>query len=190
MRSQQPLPTRRRRQSPAESPWTASRGLYESPFDLFDRSSEILDRLERFCVETLVEVVERVEQARLGHHRYTALEVTESWFHVTETGGYHDHHLHAFHHWCGIYYVQTGGDGSAVNRFYQPFLSMDGNRGHYDVAPEPGWLVVFPGHLAHAALPHHGAERRIVISFNTRLVSGQDKPETPCDHLWAPDPAG
>ena len=43
---------------------------------------------------------------------------------------------------------------------------MDGNRGHDDVAPEPGWLAVFPGLPAHVA-------PRIVISFTARLISGE-----------------
>ena len=161
-------------------------GLFESTFDLFEGPVGAMAVLKRFCLETVTEVVETVDAARVGQPGWTALDLVESWVHVTGPGGYHDHHLHAFRDWCGIYYVRTGGEGSGVNRFYQPFMSMDGNRGHYDVTPEPGWLVVFPGHLAHAALPHAGKEPRIVVSFNARLTSGKAGPpdEGGHDHVW------
>lgn len=91
------------------------------------------------------------------------------------TGSSHDAHAHpdyARGGICGIYYLQcaecTVDPPNGINRFYSP-NTLDQND-VVDLAPAEGKLVLFPGHVRHAALPYTGTEDRIVISFNARLT--------------------
>jgi hypothetical protein len=105
----------------------------------------------------------------------------ESWCHITNDGGYHDAHAHldfARAGICGIYYLQceecTSEPPNGVNRFYSPdpFQTTD----VVEMLPQPGKLVLFPGHIRHSALPYRGREDRIVISFNARLLPPAPRP--------------
>ena len=59
------------------------------------------------------------------------VEIRDSWYHITNSGGYHDSHFHGGCSWCGIYYLQIGSAGTRTgrgapnggNRFYSPVAS-------------------------------------------------------------------
>jgi uncharacterized protein (TIGR02466 family) len=158
-------------------------GLFESNFDLFASPHPGLAKFVTFATETIQAVVAHVNGYRVPP---THLKVTipDSWFHVTNGGGFHDAHYHGSCSWCGIYYLQAGDSGRGTergapnggNRFYSP-LAVGGGYKDYgnqyldttyvDPPPKDGLLILFPSYLLHSALPYGGERDRIVISFNS-----------------------
>lgn len=159
-------------------------GLTESPLSLFERSHPDLDALKRFIGRSVQHVVSRVNGGQVPPNKIR-VEVTDSWFHITRDGGFHDAHSHPGCSWCGIYYVDIGdcapaagrGAPNGFNRFYAPIttggMAMDYgaaylNRAYVDPPIENGMLIVFPSYLVHSGLPYRGAKDRLIISFNSR----------------------
>ena len=113
------------------------------------------------------------------------MTIVDSWYHITNAGGFHDAHFHHGCSWCGIYYVRVGDSGTRPSggapnggsRFYCPLTCGGqyrdfGNRylgGTLDMPVEDGLLVIFPSFLLHSGLPYQGAQDRIVIAFNARV---------------------
>lgn len=162
-------------------------GLFESNFDLFAQDHPSLNALKGFVGQSIQQAVSHTTRNQVEPGRIR-VEVVDSWFHITNDGGFHDAHFHSGCSWCGIYYLQAGdsssgqatnseGAGNGVNRFYSPiqtgaFLSDLGNAymssNRIDVGPRDGLMVLFPAYLLHSALAYKGETDRIVISFNTR----------------------
>lgn len=162
-------------------------GLVESPLDFFNSTDDV-------GVQALVSWIDNCVRAAVakvngGSVPPNQLQVNfnESWFHITNDGGFHDAHSHGNCSWCGIFYLDAGNAadvppegsgvaGNGVNRFYSPMgwggMVRDfGNsylgRGYLDVQPTNGRMVIFPSHLLHSALPYRGDKDRIIISFNS-----------------------
>ena len=160
-------------------------GLFESRFNLFATQNPELLALTNYIGDALRSVASYVN----GGTRPPAMidvVATESWFHITNNGGFHDAHYHGNCSWCGIFYAQAGdaetpqnqSAGNGTNRFYSPIGTgacyMDyGNaylrKDYFDVQPVDGQLVLFPSFLLHSALPYTGDQDRIVISFNSQI---------------------
>ena len=163
-------------------------GLVESPLNLFPSATDpdlkaLVDWIDG-CVRA---AVSKVNGGNVPPERLE-VEFTESWFHITNHGGFHDAHVHGGCSWCGIFYLASGdpdtvpADGAAtagngINRFYNPVksggLQADfGNRylrsNYLDVQPMDGRLILFPSYLLHSALPYQGVSDRVVLAFNTR----------------------
>ncbi|WP_020472501.1 TIGR02466 family protein [Zavarzinella formosa] len=157
-------------------------GIYESHFDLFTKEHSGLKKLLGFISQTLSAAISHVEGGRIQPSQLDMV-ITESWFHITNDGGFHDAHLHPNCSWCGIYYVQIGDsgppqEGGAPNggsRFYSPMTLGYRDPGNYYFADEldaplqDGMLVLFPSYLRHSGLPYKGERDRIVIAFNARI---------------------
>lgn len=170
----------------------AERGLYESRMDLFETSDHPdIKQLARFCASTIRKVVWQVNGREVDAKRIS-VEFKDSWYHITNDGGFHDAHYHSGCSWCGIYYVQAGdaptnrpaGAGNGVSRFYAPVgcggMADDyGNKylgtGMLDVPPREGMLVIFPAFLLHSGLPYIGTHDRVLVAFNT-CTSLTDEP--------------
>ncbi len=159
----------------------SSEGLFESSFDFLNRSHPSLNKLKAFIGRSLQTAI---AQANGGvDPRKVLVRVPESWFHITNDGGFHDAHSHGDCSWCGIYYLQVGdqqpeseGAPNGCNRFYSPLRLGGGYNdfgnnylGHYIDAPlHNGLLLLFPSYLTHSALPYKGDRDRIVIALNAR----------------------
>jgi uncharacterized protein (TIGR02466 family) len=157
-------------------------GLYESGFDLFAMENASLKSLIGFISNTLAAAVCQADPGRLQPQQLD-MAVTESWFHITSDGGFHDAHLHPNCSWGGVYYVQIGDSGPSPSggtpnggsRFYSPLtLSFRdaGNRylfDELDVPIQDGMLILFPSYLRHSGLPYKGKCDRIVVAFNARI---------------------
>lgn len=159
-------------------------GLSEGGFDLLHDSNDDLKALAGFITGTVAgaAAVANDCQQNAGD---LAVTIVDSWYHITNAGGFHDAHFHHGCSWCGIYYVRVGdsrrtGGGGAPNggsRFYCPLTCGGqyrdfGNRylgGTLDMPIEDGLLVLFPSYLLHSGLPYQGQEDRIVIAFNARV---------------------
>lgn len=167
-------------------------GLFESEFDLFDTPHPTLIKLKAFIEDALRLAVSHVNGGQVPPEKIHPV-IVDSWFHITNHGGYHDAHVHHYCSWCGIYYVQAGdavagdeaGAGNGVNRFYSPLThggSFNDYGNHYlssnrlDITPRDGMLVLFPSYLLHSALPYEGKRDRIVIAFNSQAALDSPKP--------------
>lgn len=159
-------------------------GLSEGGFDLLREPHDDIAALGAFITST---VAGAAGVANECHDRAADLAVTivDSWYHITNAGGFHDAHFHHGCSWCGIYYVRVGDAGqrpgggapNGGSRFYCPLTCGGqyrdfGNRylgGTLDLPIEDGLLVVFPSYLLHSGLPYQGSADRIVIAFNARV---------------------
>jgi uncharacterized protein (TIGR02466 family) len=158
-------------------------GLFESQFDLFADPHPGLAKFAAFADESVRSAVAHANGARVDSSR---LKVTfpDSWFHITNDGGFHDAHFHGGCSWCGIYYLQAGDSGrgpergapNGGNRFYSPLAAGGGYKDYgnqyldmtyVDPPPRDGLLILFPSYLLHCGLPYRGSRDRIVISFNS-----------------------
>lgn len=162
----------------------SAKGLFESDFDLLAKDHEGLSKLRGFITTSVQQAVVHANQTT-AESSTVAVEICDSWYHITNGGGFHDSHYHSHCSWCGIYYLQIGDSGSRSagsapnggNRFYSPLSSGGryedyGNRylgGTYlDPPISDGMLLLFPSYLMHSGLPYNGEQDRIVISVNTR----------------------
>jgi uncharacterized protein (TIGR02466 family) len=157
-------------------------GLYESGFDLFTRPHPGLGKLAGFIGQSLAAAVSHADGGRV-RPQDLELAVVESWFHITNRGGFHDAHLHPNCSWCGVYYLQVGDSGAARGggapnggtRFYTPLnLGYRDSGNAYlieelDAPVEDGMLILFPSYLRHSGLPYLGEKDRVVIAFNARV---------------------
>jgi len=165
-------------------------GLTESPLNLFDKTDNAdLKALAEWCAQCVRGAISNVNHDGVPPHRMN-VKFTESWFHITNQGGFHDAHTHGACSWCGIFYLDAGNAaevpdsganvaGNGINRFYSP-LSAGGivrdygnaylGRTYLDIQPMNGRLVIFPSYLLHSALPYTGDKDRIIVSFNSRTT--------------------
>ena len=142
----------------------------------------MLNDLKVFLETTIYDLYKtlcsRPEGGKYQRGRY---EITESWYHITKTGGYHDLHNHTHSSFSAIYFLDVD-ECSYKNgsmRFYKPFsttipvadigLSWIHND-LIDFIPKSGQILIFPGFLEHAAIPYHGKSDRYVIAVNARII--------------------
>jgi uncharacterized protein (TIGR02466 family) len=162
-----------------------NQALFESNFSLFDWPQECVQKLRRFCLGQLYQAIGELN----GYDDATLRRLhvgVESWFHVTEQGGFFATHNHPMHSWSGVYCVRHDGDDpqtdsgrltfinpnlgassymdSAVFRMRQPFA-----QGVQKLRLEPGQLVLFPSWVLHEVMPYEGTTRRITVAFNARF---------------------
>lgn len=157
--------------------------VYESDFSLFRRQDPSIQRLARFCLTHVGEMVMRV-------NRYSAAEMHKlriydhSWYHVTRHGGYTGPHNHPMASWSGVYCVSPGQANAAhpesgVLRLFdnraEANMYIDAGNAHL-AAPyafgnmgwhlQAGQLIIFPSYLFHEVAPFWGSDERITVAFN------------------------
>jgi uncharacterized protein (TIGR02466 family) len=164
----------------------SSYGLFEGNFDLFAGDHPGLNKLKVFIGQTVQMAAAHVNGSQ-DDPRRLRVAVVDSWFHITNDGGFHDAHHHGGCSWCGIYYLQVGDSGkrseggapNGGNRFYSPLGAGGGFKDYgnrylefnYTDAPlRDGLLLLFPSYLMHSGLPYRGGKDRIVISFNSQVT--------------------
>ena len=107
--------------------------------------------------------------------------ISDSWYHITSYGGYHDYHTHDGSALSGIYYVSAGEADrrQGFNRFYKPWSVGDHNLygplgammvDNIDSIPKDGDILIFPAFLPHSAITYLGKQRRIVLGFNINFI--------------------
>ena len=159
-------------------------GIYESDFDLLSRPHAGIAALRTFIEECVRIVVEDANEHGKNSPK-VQVEILDSWYHITNGGGYHDAHVHGGCSWCGIYYLQIGSSGAGPqggapnggSRFYSPLWRGGGHsdygnaylgKAYVDPPIQDGMLLIFPSYLIHSGLPYQGEMDRIVIAFNSR----------------------
>ncbi|MCY2976635.1 MAG: putative 2OG-Fe(II) oxygenase [Planctomycetota bacterium] len=161
----------------------SAHGLYESNFDLFLQNEESLQRLVKFIESTLATAI-CIANDQEASPQDIQIQFVDSWYHITNEGGFHDAHVHHGCSWCGIFYLETGASGQRVgqsapnggSRFYCPHNLGGGYRdfgnkylsASLDPPIENGLLLLFPSFLMHSGLPYQGETDRAVIAFNAQ----------------------
>jgi uncharacterized protein (TIGR02466 family) len=160
-------------------------GLYESNFDLFSMDIPGIADLSRF-IESSLKLAVQVAHSSAIQADSVMVQFTDSWYHVTTRGGFHDAHWHHGCSWCGIFYLDLGDykhdenhSPNGGSRFYCPIGSGGAHRDagnrymhpHFDPPLQEGLLLIFPSHLLHSGLPYSGTKERIVIAFNAQVYA-------------------
>lgn len=101
-----------------------------------------------------------------------------AWANINRRGDFNEMHTHPGATWSGVYYVDHGelnpdAEGTSIHlsdpcpartNIFFPTLSCQ----NVLFKPEPGLMILFPGYVPHAVLPHRGDRPRISIAFNVR----------------------
>ena len=148
--------------------------LVESKFDLFSHKSDIIQKTAQWIGSCIKETVNTIQVEKYGYH----LTFNQSWYHITKTNGMHESHLHPNCSWCGVFYVQSGDEGSGDTVFENPANYTYVDRGSQflnslctvRVKPIDGMLVLFPSYLIHYQALYTGTQDRIIISFNSSVT--------------------
>lgn len=162
---------------------TAKHQVQESELDFLSGSDANIELLNQTVSDLITTIATEVNAGFWPEEAEAAAEITESWYHITKNGGYHDAHSHPNCSWCGIYYVDIGeaslSSRSGVNRFYDPRINADhyldagaqylNGTGIWDIEPADGQIIIFPSYLKHSALPYFGSQDRLIIAFNAQV---------------------
>ena len=148
--------------------------LVESKFDLFSHKSDIIQKTAQWIGSCIKATVNTIQVEKYGYH----LTFNQSWYHITKTNGMHESHLHPNCSWCGVFYVQSGDEGSGDTVFENPANYTYVDRGSQflnslctvRVKPRDGMLVLFPSYLIHYQALYTGTQDRIIISFNSSVT--------------------
>lgn len=176
----------RQAKEPIESGVTPRRkaNLYESRFNFLNNPMPEIQALRKFFAEALGQAVFKLfHHANAGQKNFPniAVDLYESWIHITHEGGYHEVHNHPNCSWCGIYYLEpadcTVEPPNGINRFFSPIDIMYDDPGTeaypqkpVSITPEEGKLLMFPSYVKHLAVPYRGKRDRIIVSFNSRVM--------------------
>lgn len=156
-------------------------GLYESGFNFVLQPDESVQAWKQWVSETVYNAVVATNLRYWPDGCRVAIELHESWCHITDQGGYHDRHIHPNSAWSVIYYLDPGDSdidtASGVNRFYNPSSVQYSDGGtlwssessSVDISPEAGNLVIFPSWIQHSAMPYRGDRPRYILSCNCRV---------------------
>jgi len=104
----------------------------------------------------------------------------QAWAMVMGHGDYINLHDHAAAHWSAVYYVDAGDTGKPTSGSIS-WLNPTGAHRHipsvpatpttFDISPESGMLVIFPGWLQHLVKPYEGTRPRVSIAANIEVQS-------------------
>ena len=147
-----------------------------------EANNVVLNNLKEYFEALIIDLYKVLcSRAKDSNFQDGICEVTESWYHITKTGGYHDLHNHAHSSFSAIYFLDVSEcdykNGSI--RFYKPFNTIVPvndiglnwiQNDLIDFIPKNGQIIVFPGFLDHSAIPYYGKSDRYVIAVNARII--------------------
>lgn len=158
-------------------------GLYESTFDFFARPETCVQTLRAWVWNTLGEFVRRLNPSVEAQPKGLRIS-SQTWFHVTRSGGYFGYHNHPMASWSGVYCVDNGDpdpelDNNGCLVFPHPLVHANAfldaanstlrwpyTQGNFVLNLSPGQMVLFPSWLGHYVTPFVGQRERITVAFN------------------------
>ena len=165
--------------------------LFESRFEFFANSDPAVRALKQFCWEALGKFFRQLATPEAEIHAAADLRVhSQTWFHITRSGGYFGYHNHPMASWSGVYCVTDGEpdaerSNNGVLVFPHPLPSansfLDCTNGALQwpfsnvnlvLKLVPGQLVLFPSWLGHYVTPFYGKGERITVAFNAWFKLG------------------
>ena len=123
--------------------------------------------VERYCQHTGFPATEMYDPDKLVYNR-------KSWINEFRKGSYAHEHHHSTADISGVYYYQTSGDDCSL--FFESPVREAGctpawvqlnNR--FQIPPNVGLMVLFPGWLRHGVTTNYSDSKRISISFNVNF---------------------
>lgn len=158
-------------------------GLYESDFNFFARQDPSVVALRAWVWSQLGEFLRNINPGMANG--FAGLRIaSQTWFHLTRSGGYFGYHNHGMASWSGVYCVDDGqpdptysNNGAlvfphpqlAANTFLDPanaVMRWPFTHGNFVVNTTPGKLMLFPSWLGHYVTPFRGQGERITVAFN------------------------
>tara|TARA_B100000287_G_scaffold290435_1_gene273811 strand:- start:215 stop:823 length:609 start_codon:yes stop_codon:yes gene_type:complete len=147
--------------------------LVESKFDFLYDDEPIVKEIKEWFQACLKKTINIIQMQKNDY----SVTFNESWYHITKTNGMHEPHIHPSCSWCGIYYIQSGDEGSGETVFGNPVRSTYIDYGNQylnnlstvRIKPQDGKLVLFPSYLNHYQALYKGDEDRIVVAFNSTI---------------------
>jgi uncharacterized protein (TIGR02466 family) len=141
----------------------AKHNLWESAFDFLEQKQSLID-LKLWIIGESTSMISDLNKAN-----YRTV-ITESWAHVTRSGGYHRPHYHSNSTWSGIFYIDSDIEENG-NNWYLPYVlerkpGLDFAEDRFSSRFVPGRMILFPSTLMHDAEPYQGKDARILIGFN------------------------
>jgi len=142
----------------------AKSNLWESKFDFLEKHQPV-SALKLWLLQETTALINS-----FNNSSYNAI-ITESWAHVTRSGGYHKPHQHNNSTWSGIFHVDTEFNKGGSNNWYLPYymerkLGLEFADDRFTINCTPGTLILFPSMLLHDADTYYGNSPRIAIAFN------------------------
>jgi hypothetical protein len=112
------------------------------------------------------------------------VRIQDAWANINEAGHSNSAHTHGSSHVSGVVYIDAGNStgGRSCTLLQNPAPSdlrhgiVEGSGGFTGAGediclpPVPGSVLLFPGWLPHAVLPHDGTQPRLSVSFNADFV--------------------
>ena len=143
--------------------------LTSSDHNFFKIEKEPVIKLRSWILEQLIIAYQNLKI------KGNKVVITESWFHYTKKGGYHNYHTHPDCPLGGIFYIEDGGSkvgNSWINPIngYAHRISDIWCKPSYESQFVPGQLILFPGFILHSGKPHDGDGNRILCAFNSTPV--------------------
>ena len=101
----------------------------------------------------------------------------QAWANVNRHGNFNKYHHHTrnMNLWSGVYYVDVGGQSSAVggqiifaDQHRPGFKEQPALFARYAITPQSGLMLLFPSSLGHRVEPYTGTAERITVAFNLR----------------------
>lgn len=158
-------------------------GLFESRFEFFGRTEPCVQELRAWCWGMLAEFIRNLNSSVAANP--AGLQISsQTWFHVTRSGGYFGYHNHPMASWSGVYCVSDGSPAVDVENngclvFPHPMPAANSyldsanstlrwpySQGNFVLKLTPGQLVLFPSWLGHYVTPFVGQAERITVAFN------------------------
>ena len=110
--------------------------------------------------------------------------ISSLWFNVNSFGSSNAPHVHPNSMWSGVYYIKTPEEcgclgfqnPNVVNNWVFPQKIMTEKsdkmfKNNIIMTPEKNVLYIFPGWLSHFVDANMSQEKRISLSFNTKLIT-------------------
>tara|TARA_B100000579_G_scaffold374082_1_gene338091 strand:+ start:263 stop:835 length:573 start_codon:yes stop_codon:yes gene_type:complete len=110
--------------------------------------------------------------------------ISSLWFNVNSFGSSNAPHVHPNSIWSGVYYIKTPEEcgclgfqnPNVVNNWVFPQKIMTEKsdkmfKNNIIMTPEKNVLYIFPGWLSHFVDANMSQEKRISLSFNTKLIT-------------------
>lgn len=151
----------------------------DGSLSFFNTNEKVIINLKEYLENEIYNVFDTLMSSKGKSFKHCKAEIIESWYHITNNGGYHDIHSHSHTSFSGIYFISVKECGykNGSIRFYTPFNGPRTDMGlnwlppeSIDFEPEDGDIIIFPGFLQHSAIPYFGKSERIVIAFNARII--------------------
>lgn len=157
--------------------------IFESDFDLFKRDHPAIKTLALFCEQAIWYCVRQMNGYSEQECRKMELTI-DSWFHITETGGYISNHNHPNASWSAVYMVDPGDldddtpdSGQISFKDPRPHANMYLDEGNYKMRYPfsigsvnfrmlAGDLMLFPSWLVHEVKPYTGKRPRVTVALN------------------------